>query len=442
MDKKKILTISDMPLIPSGVGTQANYLITGLLKTGKYRVVSMGGAIKHPDYRPIKTEQWGDDWILHPIDGYGDKDVLRGFLARERPDALIFVTDPRFYVWLWEMEDEVRSICPMVYWHVWDNDPTPRFNKVFYDSTDHVAALSLKTYGLLQDMGSKNISYIPHGLPTDLFRPMPDEEVAAFKQQNYGPHRDRRFIVFWNNRNARRKSTGDVVECFAKFSEKVGRENVALMMHTSVQDPEGQDIRALAERFGVSDLLIISENRISPEVLNMYYNVADCTINVASNEGFGLATLESLYAGTPIVVHMTGGLQFQVGPWWQDGSGASDVDLSDQEAMFARAKKLYANGKCDWWGSPVFPAARRCTGSQPIPYIYDDVPNHKDVVDGLVRLYRMKRDERRALGRRASEWASKTFSLPKMVSSFDGVISSEIERHAASGGRCERTATL
>ena len=33
-EKKKILMLCDHPLVPSGVGTQARYLIEGLLKTG------------------------------------------------------------------------------------------------------------------------------------------------------------------------------------------------------------------------------------------------------------------------------------------------------------------------------------------------------------------------------------------------------------------------
>ena len=39
------------------------------------------------------------------------------------------------------------------------------------------------------------------------------------------------------------------------------------------------------------------------------YNIADVTINMASNEGFGLGTCESLMCGTPISVNVTGGLQ-------------------------------------------------------------------------------------------------------------------------------------
>ena len=57
MDKKiKILTLSDHPLSPSGVGTQTKYFITGLLNTGKYEFYSLGGAIKHENYNLTKTE--------------------------------------------------------------------------------------------------------------------------------------------------------------------------------------------------------------------------------------------------------------------------------------------------------------------------------------------------------------------------------------------------
>lgn len=427
--KKKILILSDHPLVPSGVGTQAKYLIQGLLATGKYQVVCGGGAIKHPDYKTqmVDPEKYGEDWKIYPIDGYGDKAFMRRMLAFEKPDAIIIFTDPRFFVWLWEMEDEVRQVCPLLYWHVWDNDPSPVFNKTFYESTDHVAALSLKTYGLLQGMDYKRFSYIPHAIPGETFKPLDEREVQAFKRSNYGPHGDRKFIAFWNNRNARRKMTGDVVASFAKFLKKVGRESAALMMHTSPSDSEGQDLIALAKHFNIEKQLIVSDRRISGEEMNMFYNVADCTINIASNEGFGLSTLESLMAGTPIVAHMTGGLQFQLGDWWE---GVTDFSDQDRLTELARSKKNLAN----WWGVPVYPAARNCTGSQQIPYIYDDRVNNDDVAKALVKIYEMGRNKRKDIGLQASKWARKTFPMDQMVSKWDAVLQETLDRFAKTSG--------
>ena len=127
--KKKILTLSDHPLSPSGVGTQTKYVIEALLKTGNYQVISLGGAIKHQNYQPVKTEQWADDWIIHPVDGYGTQDLIRSVIRTEKIDAVWIMTDPRFWSWLWEIDDEIRAICPIIYYHVWDNYPYPTYNK-------------------------------------------------------------------------------------------------------------------------------------------------------------------------------------------------------------------------------------------------------------------------------------------------------------------------
>src|SRR5690606_28763513 len=107
--KMKVLTLSDHPLVSSGVGTQTRYIIEGLLATGKYQFRSVGGAMKHNDYRPQKLNEYGDDWIIFPVDGYGDENILREILDAEKPDAVWFMTDPRFYVWLFQMSDEVRD---------------------------------------------------------------------------------------------------------------------------------------------------------------------------------------------------------------------------------------------------------------------------------------------------------------------------------------------
>ena len=140
--KKKILVIADNPLAPSGVATQTKYMIESMLKTGEYSFICLAGAIKHNDYRPMKVDPWGDDWVIFPVDGYGNHEIIRTMLYNHRPDMLWFMTDPRFYIWLWEIESEIRPHVPMIYYHVWDNYPYPTFNKPFYDSNDMVCTIS------------------------------------------------------------------------------------------------------------------------------------------------------------------------------------------------------------------------------------------------------------------------------------------------------------
>ena len=177
-DKKiKILTISDIPLGPSGVGIQTRNFIEGLLKTGKFKVVSLGGAIKHREYKPIKTEEWGDDFIVYPVDGFGSEGIIRSILRNERPDVMWIMTDPRFFEWLWSIENEIRSLVPLVYYHVWDNYPYPTFNNPWYSSNDKIVTISKITDDIVRNVAPEvDVEYLPHAVNNEIFKSL-DQEI-------------------------------------------------------------------------------------------------------------------------------------------------------------------------------------------------------------------------------------------------------------------------
>ena len=78
-EKKTILVLSDHPMAPSGVGTQTKYVMSTLLRTGKYKVVCLGGAVKHPNYDPqvITDPDWDEgDFVVYPVDGYGSVEAM------------------------------------------------------------------------------------------------------------------------------------------------------------------------------------------------------------------------------------------------------------------------------------------------------------------------------------------------------------------------------
>ena len=95
--KKKILLLSDHALSTSGVGTQTRHLIEGLVKKNEWTFRQFGAAVKHDNY---ETTIVNDDFIIKPIDGFGNKDLIRLTLATEKPDILFIFTDPRFFIWL------------------------------------------------------------------------------------------------------------------------------------------------------------------------------------------------------------------------------------------------------------------------------------------------------------------------------------------------------
>ena len=405
MDKKiKILTLSDMPLSPSGVGTQTKYMIEALLATGRYQVVSFGGAIKHPNYEPIRTHEWGDDWVIFPVDGYGNQEMLRSIIRAEKPDMVWFMTDPRFWGWLWEIENEIRPLMPMVYYHVWDNYPYPDYNKIFYESNDVILAISKLTADIVKNVAPEVEShYVPHAVDTDIFKKYDQEPVQEFKKQVMGEFYDPdKFLFFWNNRNARRKQSGSLIFWFAKFLEKVGKDKASLVMHTEVKDEHGQDLEAIINKLGLTNgEVLFSQVKVEPAKLAMTYNAADCTINVSDAEGFGLATLESLACETPIIVTMTGGLQEQV----TDGE--------------------------NWFGIGLEPTSKAIIGSQAIPYIYEDRLSEEVVVNALEEMYNKSAEERAELGTACRNHVLANYNFEEFGKKWDKIITEIHNNHGS-----------
>jgi glycosyltransferase involved in cell wall biosynthesis len=400
-DKLKVFVLSDHPYSPSGVGTQTRYMLEGLLQTGEYSFVCFGGAVKHQDYSPQKFEKYGDDLVVYPVDGYGNHDSIRSIIRTEKPDMLWFMTDPRFFTWLWEMEDEVRSLIPMVYYHVWDNLPYPVYNKVWYNSTDTIVAISKVTHDIVNNVSPDvDLHYLPHAINPEYFKPLEDEQIEELKNKsNFDKNK---FLVFWNNRNARRKQPGTLIHWFKKFLDRVGDDNAMLVMHTDPSDINGPNLQAIIHNLGInSGQVQFSTNKLEFEQLAAIYNMADVTVNISDAEGFGLSTLESLSCGTPIIVNMTGGLQEQV----TDGE--------------------------EWFGVGIDPCSKSVIGSQDIPFIFEDRISEDDFVDALEKIYNMSKEERKELGLKGRAHVDKNYNFNKYVVSWDMILKEVHEKHGS-----------
>jgi len=412
MKKTKILVLSDHPLSPSGVGTQTKYFIEALLKTGRYQFICLGGAIKHMDYQPKQVDPWGEDWKIFPVDGYGNHEIIRSVLQQERPDVLWFMTDPRFYGWLWEIENEIRPHIPMVYYHVWDNFPAPHYNGSFYRSTDEVVCISKVTHEILQEVAPDVSShYLPHAVNSNIFYKYKTEEkkkiakefrnrITVESSRNHkNPNKK---IFFWNNRNARRKQSGTLLWWFKEFLDEVGHDKACLIMHTEPKDPNGQDLPHLIEHLGVTDgQIMISTAKVSPEELANLYNAADFTINISDAEGFGLATLESLSCGTPIIVSTTGGLQEQV---------------TDEE---------------NWFGYGIEPSSKAIIGSLLVPYIYEDRISQKDFNKAMKAALKLNSKAYKKMSIQGRRHVAKNYNFEKFEKKWVEKMDEIVEKHGS-----------
>lgn len=422
MSKFKILLLSDDLRMTSGISTMSKEIVLGTVH--KFDWVQLGAGINHPELgkiidvsnnvREITGVENANVKII-PYNGYGDINIIRKLIFEEKPNAILHFTDPHYWQWLYDNEHEIRQHVPILYWHVWDNLPDPKFNKNYYESCDWIGCISKQTYGIVNRVGGnkkESIDYVPHGINSDVFKPL--SKVNSDIDNMINGRKKYDFILFYNNRNIRRKQPSDVIHAFKLFCDKLPKkksEKCLLLMHTSPVDNSGTDLPAVVDSICQEYDVIINNQKIEQDYLNELYNLVDCTINIANNEGFGLTTAESLMAGTPIIVNVTGGLQDQCGFKYTEEDYIKIGSLHDKKDDHGD------------WVIPVWPSSITIGGSVPTPYIFDDRINVNDVSNAIMKMYNLGKKERKKRGLNGRKFMLDNFSskimCEKMISGIE-----------------------
>ena len=433
-DRKKILLITDDIRVHSGVASIGRELVMNT--SHHYNWCQIAGSVKHPDKgkavdmsKDINKESGVEDSYvkLYPVDAYGDSDTLRTILKIEQPDAILLITDPRYFEYVFNMEEEIRRKIPIAYLNIWDDMPAPQYNEEFYESCDALFGISKQTVAInkivLGDKSNgKVIKYVPHGLNENKFFPInhstPHEEYTKFKD-SITSGKDKDFILLFNSRNIRRKSIPDALAAWKLFVDTLSEEEkdkVLFILHTDIVSDHGTDIPAVIEYLMGEDdkTVIVSNNKLPTSHMNYLYNMADGVILLSSAEGWGLALTESLLTGTPFIANVTGGMQDQMrfidndGNWYTN----SKEIPSNHNGTFTE------HGK---WVLPVYPKALGMVGSPTTPYIWDSRCDFRDARDKIIELYKMSKEEREERGNAGREWAlgdEAGFTSEKMSKTF------------------------
>ena len=351
--------------------------------------------------------------ILYPDTIYNDQysniNSVRYVMSKHKIDAVLFFTDPRYYIWLFENEKEIRSYAPLIYYNIWDNLPYPIWNKPYYQSCDGLFAISKQTYNintqLLENtIDDKIVRYIPHGIENSYF-PMKGDELPLVNYKNKLFRGDNpEFVLLFNARNMGRKNISDLILAWQLFVEELSEKEAdkcILLLHCNPIDYNGTDLIACYEdncNVDKTKILFINEN-LSFQDMNLLYNLSDGVILPSYAEGWGLSITEAMMTGKMFIATVTGGMQDQMRFSDEDGKW-----INFSQAFPTNSIGKYKNhGE---WCIPIWPATARSVGSPKTPYIYEDSIKIEDIYLAIKELYKLGKKERNKRGMKGWKWAN------------------------------------
>ena len=412
--RKKILMLSDDIRTHSGVGNMARSIV---VNTSHYfNWANLGGAVQHPDNGKVfdfsndvnNLASIEDAYTkIYCVTSYGDSSKLREVIKQEKPDAIVHFTDPRYWVWLYQMENEIRQKCPLIFYTIWDDVPYPMWNREYYRSDDMLLCISKQTKNIVENVLKDypkpgRIQYVPHGInEKDFFPIINDLEFDVWKEKLFqGKEYD--FVVLWNSRNIRRKNPADIILAWRTFLDQLPVEKAKkclLLMKTEAVFEHGTNLPAVIDSLCDPEIhkVKIIEEKLPEKQLNYLYNASDCHMFFTDNEGWGLGLTESLTAGKMIIAPVQGGMQDQMR--FEDENG-DWINFTTEHPSNADGKYK----KCGEWAMPIFPKTRSVKGSPLTPYIFASQCSIEDGAIALMKVYKMGPKERERRGTAGREW--------------------------------------
>lgn len=286
----RIILQSNAPWIPTGYGVTAKELLPRWKALG-HEVACFafcglyGGQLELngiPMF-PLGKEIWGRD-----------KMVFYNQLFK----ADIYVT---FYD-VWATPEIASMDLRWVPYAPVDHAPCQDAVTSVLKSAYRVASLSKNGQKLLKDKGIESTPiYI--GLDTKIYKPSVNRD--ACKKEFGFSEKDFVVGVVAMNKGAR-KNFADMFDIFKKFSEK--HSNARMYLHTDPLRPDGMDLMKMAQTFGITDKIVLSEVNalemgFSPEKMANLYSAFDVTLMTTGGEGFGQPITESQACGTPVITN-------------------------------------------------------------------------------------------------------------------------------------------
>lgn len=208
---------------------------------------------------------------------------------------------------------EVRSKAVIAYtnhnglWSLPWNEVKDTLHKRYFQeivamkNADIVFVLNRKTKeNIIQQLGieSQCVVEIRNGVNTDIYRPLPEAELAAIKEKY---KLNGKAIILQVGSVYENKGQARAIQMLSPLLKKYDDLFYAYVGEIVSQDYFEQ-VRKTAELSGVSDRILYLGSVAPGEEMNRLYNIADATVFTSVYEGFPLVCVESIAAGVPVVI--------------------------------------------------------------------------------------------------------------------------------------------
>ena len=339
--KKRILFVTEASIKSTGYSVYSREILKRLHESGHFEVVELA-CFCDPvrDEQAIRNVPWPvivnkprdpeglAEYESNPIFEFGEFN-FNAALLKFKPD---FVMDVRDW-WMHEFQQRTRSVYREYY--KWVPMPTvdayPQNDQWVESYTDADAVFTYSEFGrdvLLSQ--SDNINFIDVCPPaaSEAFKPIQNAREKFGIEENA--------VIFGTvMRNQKRKLYPELFRSFAKFIEGNKKNKDAfLYCHTYYPDL-GWEIPKLLLEYGLTGRVLFTykctnckdltcnffhdanthckkcgtfnlsmvgtDNPIDEDELAHVYNLFDCYVQYASNEGFGMPQVEAAYCGLPVI---------------------------------------------------------------------------------------------------------------------------------------------
>ncbi len=297
----RILWSSNARTAPTGYGNQTNIFVPALQSKGHEMAIfayygQEGFPMKDQDgilTLPRLSDSWGNDIIL-------------GHMDYHQAELLITLCDP------FVLDPNAYGRVPWAAWTPIDSVPALPANVAVLQHARWIWAMSKFGQGQLEaaGLGSK-ITYVPHGVDTETFKPISRSEARQRLGKYLGADLDDKFLVVINSANKgapSRKGFYEMFSAFKMFSDDHPR--AMLYVHSDRKGIwMGENLDELAALVGLdpAKVLIVPEypyhmGMLPGKYLNDVYNAGDVLLQLSHGEGFGIPILEAQASGCPVIV--------------------------------------------------------------------------------------------------------------------------------------------